>query len=328
MDRLLINAGYSFTAVGVSISFVNNSSVYGTVNLDGCWFEITVGNFTIEAPRGELNTTNGTQIKTAGNFQNYGTTNLCSTCCIESTGGNIFNGSSGNPTGIINGDGALYASSGNLNNFASVDTLLNWCVNGSSTGMPMADNCAGTISICTASPLYKSNVELSLSKNAQKSVLVSWTKSDRDVKFYHIERSTDNENWDRIYFTSSRSASIIQFTDYNPSKGDNYYRIVEEIGSEEYYFSDSKHIFIENGKVVLYPNPSTQHQSIYITSDERSSAMVSIFDITGRSIFSSELVLEKGQNELKLPIEIVPAHYVVNISSEESVTSIPFIVVP
>jgi len=327
LQRLTVTLGTTFTAVNTKITCTDLASISGILNLDGSWMETLAGNFTI-LDSGELNMTNCSQIKAVGNFQNFGITNICTCCCIESTGGNIFNGSSTNPIGVINGDGALYSSSGNLNNYSTVDMAINWCVSGSSTGMPMADNCAGTITICTASPLYKSNVELSLSKQSQKSVLVSWTKSDRDVKFYYIERSVDNESWNRIYSVAGNSASIIQFTDYNPLNGDNYYRIVEEINNEEFYFSDSKYIFIENGKITLYPNPSNQSQAIFLVSDDNNEVTFTLFDIAGRMVHSSHIKLNKGQNEIKLPVEISPAHYVVNIASEGSITSIPFVVIP
>ena len=91
---------------------------------------------------------------TSGNMTNYGTIDICGTCCMSSNG-NWRNMASG----IVTGTGAVN-SGGNLQNSGIWDVNVSWCATGAGLGLPTAEDCATATGICFCNCLTSGNGKL------------------------------------------------------------------------------------------------------------------------------------------------------------------------
>lgn len=105
----------------------------------------------------------------------------------------------------------------------------------------------------------------------REQALLEWaTASEQNNKGFEIQRSSDGNNWTRIGFVNSYSASgnsnerlSYSFSDNNPLPGTNYYRLrqVDIDGSYQYTPIRSLNFSAKNG-IKLYPNPA--QKQLYI----------------------------------------------------------------
>ena len=158
---------------------------------------------------------------------------------------------------------------------------------------------------------------------------VGWTTEDEDnVSHFEIERSTNNMNFE--YLTTQTAAGNTQgqtsyaIADNNvlPNQ-DYYYRIktVDNDGSFEYTHTVVARITRDNaGETVnVYPNPvNFGNATVEITSLRGRKASVRVFDAIGQMVYSQNVQVQTGINQVSIPSAEWPAAvYFIQVSAED-----------
>jgi hypothetical protein len=148
-------------------------------------------------------------------------------------------------------------------------------------------------------------------------VQLSWeTLSEQNTSHFIIERSTDGNLFSALAQVTakgnSESRSIYQHLDAQPGAGTNFYRLkmVDLDGA----FTYSRVIAIksesESVALQLFPNPATDVLQLQIPATIKSKAIISIVDMTGKTIRSNTIQLTEGLNASSIPVrELAPATY-------------------
>jgi hypothetical protein len=74
---------------------------------------------------------------------------------------------------------------------------------------------------------------------------------------------------------------------------------------------------IKDTAVLVYPNPSSGFIKTVLFSNKAANAKVSLFDVTGKVVYSSVVNLVQGKNELELNLDAKPGILFLKISSSE-----------
>lgn len=97
-------------------------------------------------------------------------------------------------------------------------------------------------------------------KNENHSVDLSWMVTrEYNVLHYAVERMDENHNWILIGTvegnTNAQESNTYGFVDYQPSTGENYYRIKQVDNQGGFTFSEVKRLKMEKG-IFVFPNPA------------------------------------------------------------------------
>gem|GEM_PF-1784411 len=130
-------------------------------------------------------------------------------------------------------------------------------------------------------------VTFNTSMTSDETVQVSWiTDNDVPGAMYHVERSADAANYTVLSEIPSKlsALSAYTFSDDDPMKGMNYYRIkrVDDMGN--YYFSDvSEEMNTPNAKVnfEIFPNPVSANLTLENLSIIEGEVDVEVISATG-----------------------------------------------
>ncbi|MDQ8005879.1 MAG: sialate O-acetylesterase [Pedobacter sp.] len=154
--------------------------------------------------------------------------------------------------------------------------------------------------------------------------LLQWrTASESNNAYFNIERSTDGKTFivlGKINGAGNSSvAKSYSFTDRNPDKGANYYRLTQFDNDGKN--SSSKIIALtynvssvgDDLEVVLYPNPAKEKIYINIKGNHQEQVKIEIFDLTGKKVSSLNF---KPSNEIQQDINRLNSGvYVLRVSS-------------
>ena len=66
---------------------------------------------------------------------------------------------------------------------------------------------------------------------------------------------------------------------------------------------------------VVYPNPATNDGRLYLWSDGFVVTSLEMYDMTGRKICASDLVLVTGENEIQIPYHLSAGLYLIKIGN-------------
>lgn len=168
-------------------------------------------------------------------------------------------------------------------------------------------------SIATALPVELSNF---FGKNKGKTNLLSWTTdSERNLDYYAIERSINGDDYETIgsvspEYPNSVAQKSYRFSDSDPLKGINYYRLkIVDIDSK-FEYSKVVALFVEDKEsaISLYPNPTDN--ILEIKGLQSNNVNIQLMDASGKFLRSQKLLGDTQINVRDLPngiyyIEIV-----------------------
>lgn len=154
-----------------------------------------------------------------------------------------------------------------------------------------------------------------------RNVRLKWNVAEELGTYaYVVERSSNNINWqgiDTVDAHNSNGTFDYETADFNPLKGNSYYRlrIIESTGMER--LSQVKRVTIKDvsAGIILLPNPAKDKLTVQLDAGGVSSGNISLLNMNGQTIISSDQKFNSGINSIAigLPSSISNGTYVVKI---------------
>jgi hypothetical protein len=143
-----------------------------------------------------------------------------------------------------------------------------------------------------------------------KIALLTWTTAmEKDSKGFEIEVSINQQEFRKIGFVESNNGTSTQhytFTDSESSKaGMRYYRLKQVDFDGTATYSEIKAVNFNNFglNVNVYPNPFSNEVNLTLNAETAKDATVTLTDLTGKTVLTKQIKVEKGANQLKLETE-------------------------
>jgi hypothetical protein len=194
----------------------------------------------------------------------------------------------------------------NIANFAIADigtytvqaNALGGCISKSATAT-IGTNCYGVLPV--------SILSFSAQKINQSDVALQWkTAAEINMHHYEIERSTDGINWVKIAMvpataSASTASAEYEYKDYSVSKNNStlmYYRIKSVDNTSKINYTAIKKVYFSTAFALLkvYPTPFVSSVAIDFMSESTASAIVSLYDMSGKEVSKSVMPVIKGIN--------------------------------
>ncbi len=178
-------------------------------------------------------------------------------------------------------------------------------------------------------PLPIKLVEFNVKENGGKNLLLWTTATESNSAHFDIERSNDAQVYKMIGRVNASGFSSKEvnynFTDADPLKGINYYRLVmtDKDGKFEY----SKIVSITRkddhaiGITYIVLSAGANTASLIINSTKAQTANLSIIDISGRSVLNTQVSLQIGNTTISKSTSVLTQgiYYVKLFTPEETV---------
>ncbi|HMK04437.1 MAG TPA: T9SS type A sorting domain-containing protein [Ferruginibacter sp.] len=171
-------------------------------------------------------------------------------------------------------------------------------------------------------------VEFNVRGNAGKNLLQWKTATESNSDHFNIERSNDAQTWYTIGRVNASGFSTTEikydFTDATPVNGMNYYRLAmtDKNATVEYSRIVSISSGADNNTDISYVDLSstTGTAILRITSAWAQAAGLSVIDISGRTVYNSNIYLQQGNNTISKNIPaLLPAIYYVRLFTKDGV---------
>lgn len=144
----------------------------------------------------------------------------------------------------------------------------------------------------------------------ENEVRLNWTTiNEKNIQNYHLEKSEDGIQFEKIYTTLASNNPIktnyYQWKDAAPHEGNNYYRIktLDFDGSIE--FSSIRNVIFERNLVLIqniFPNPSiNQNARIEFNAHANLKTNLTVFNQNGKIIFGKNNIYFHQNSSLILP---------------------------
>ena len=167
----------------------------------------------------------------------------------------------------------------------------------------------------------------------QKAVVVNWTTAtELNNDRFEVQRGTDGKNFATIGVVkgagTTNTVKNYLFSDNNPIIGVNYYRLrqVDFDGKSELTQTVTAEITAKNTTIQLNSNPVTTVLNAIITSDENTTATISILDIAGKTVATQHIELQKGSTTFDYATENLAAGvYILRLQNEKTAHSLRFV---
>ncbi len=178
------------------------------------------------------------------------------------------------------------------------------------------ENCA------TALPIVLSG--FNVTAEGAKTKIDWFTSSEQNNDRFEIERSFDGINYFKLATVKGKGNSAIghQYITYdnNPSRGTNYYRLLQYNleGSPTLYGVKTVSFNLAGRPTVkAYPNPSTRNLGILLSNYEGKKVSVSMADISGRIISRQVIRTNNDQGFYKLNTSrTMKGQYILHVTGE------------
>lgn len=160
-------------------------------------------------------------------------------------------------------------------------------------------------------------------------VLLTWKATeDNNTYEYVVERSVDNQNWQKISSVRANGNSgtfDYEYEDHSPEKGYNYYRIriIETSGMNR--FSVVRKLFIKDiaSTISVSPNPAKENISVKFELPDAAEVVISVLNQQGAVVITRLNKGLRGWNKIdfNLPPQLPQGVYTVKVTIGEINTS-------
>ena len=149
-------------------------------------------------------------------------------------------------------------------------------------------------------------------KNGQ--TLLNWkvAQPETAVRFI-IERSGDGNNWIKISEQPAmENISDYQDIDVSPQPKTNFYRLkmIDKNNAVTYSYVQKIFIPTKNDLIKIYPNPA--HKKIIVTGNIPPHTGLSLFDLSGKLLWSKKIISNQNSVEIELP-DLAAGIYMIEI---------------
>lgn len=180
----------------------------------------------------------------------------------------------------------------------------------------------------SANPLPIELLSFNARLNENKEVDLYWsTASEINNDFFTIQKSLNGINWEDVLMVdgAGNSSSTLNYVerDIAPYLGLSYYRLSQtDFDGTTTYFNLVPINLSADGSIgiVIYPNPALENETIFIDIPDLigSEAEISIYDLTGKKVFTEEISLDQEKKLLQLNLDgkIPTGIYVVTVNSQ------------
>ena len=136
--------------------------------------------------------------------------------------------------------------------------------------------------------------------------LLKWTAEiNTGTSKIIVEKSVDGSKFESIGIISGTDLlkKANSFNDYNPTIGNNYYRlcVVSNLGEKEY-----SNIIVLKRKdkllVAIHPNPAKGFTNIQLSSEINGKYIVEVFNTTGQKVITNNITLNGNISNIKLDL--------------------------
>ncbi|MEO1437280.1 MAG: T9SS type A sorting domain-containing protein [Bacteroidota bacterium] len=152
-----------------------------------------------------------------------------------------------------------------------------------------------------------------------------WTSTEINTSHFEIERSIDGITFEQIgeVVAAGNSENIEEyvFTDQNPVKGANYYRIRMVDQDQTFTYTETIVLTIkaDNEGVEIYPSPAIDIVNIDYFSELNQRVQVDVIDVTGKTLISDVYDLTQGFNNNTINVNgLATGSYMLRTTSLET----------
>lgn len=138
-----------------------------------------------------------------------------------------------------------------------------------------------------------------------------WTvagNDDNDNQFI-VQRSADSKSFSDIGSIAKGGAANYAYTDERPVSGNNFYRLAMRDNNGAWNYSQVINIAraYSGDLMTVYPNPAKSNVHIIYTSAENTTARATVSDMSGRVIWSEDVLLNAGNNDVQVSLPSMTA---------------------
>ena len=148
---------------------------------------------------------------------------------------------------------------------------------------------------CPIAPLPVELADFTVKKYDKSTAQLNWTTySELGNRGFHIERSKDANEWERISFIEGHGSTNLrneyQLMDSKVNLGWNYYRLAQEDFDGTINYSNIQTIFFDRVEVAIFPNPTINNVNIVLGDWKKSTnASVEIYNALGQMIYQQNI---------------------------------------
>ena len=164
-------------------------------------------------------------------------------------------------------------------------------------------------------------------------VKLSWaTSTEVNNDFFTVERSKDARIFEVVGIVDGAGNSNMLRTyrlyDKTPNKGTSYYRLKQTDYDGVSTYSDVVTVKMDASidGISVYPNPVTGSGYLVFNSTIKSTASITIHDVSGRKILSKDFVVNKGNNTISLDADnLTQGMYFLTFENGSENTTVKFV---
>lgn len=217
-------------------------------------------------------------------------------------------------------------------NIANLKIGFHWTNDGDGIGIDPSV-AIDDIAVSSAMPLPVTLVNFQAAQNG-KDNLVTWqTSSEVNNSHFDIMHSEDGVNFQLVGRAQGNGTSTAQnsyqWNHLNVAFGEHFYRLKQVDFDGNHVYSQTILVRKELSEIeplFLFPNPTLGQLKIHYFNDFDAEVVVSVIDITGRTIQKENRPIERGLQQLEMDVSSLEnGPYFLSISSGNRLVTAPFV---
>ena len=172
----------------------------------------------------------------------------------------------------------------------------------------------------TALPVQMTSFE---AEKKGENVVLKWqTASEVNSDYFEIMHSVDGENFESVGKVhaagNTHEWKDYSFIDEHPSEGIHYYQLMEYDADGKFEKFKTLAVNVNNAMnaiTQLFPNPSSNHVTLYYNSSTGGAYKINITDLSGNTLYFAHIPSMIGENKFKMTLEpYAEGTYFINLS--------------
>lgn len=156
------------------------------------------------------------------------------------------------------------------------------------------------------------------------SVQLNWaTASEKDNNYFNVLRAGDDKQFVTIGKINGSgtlaTSKAYNLTDFKPNAGANYYKLTQtDFNGDSKEIGEVQHVTFDLSSTALAILQNTDQNTVkaLLNANKTESALISIYNIAGSSLHQASLAINKGVNEIKVPINLNKGVYILQVKTQ------------